>query len=390
MGKTCYPDPFSRRQQLQSRLDGGEEIDGSKRQLLEVTPPEPQGHVVRERILADAELRSCRNIYRQVPLTGCQQSMLPRYRLPQSFGRIEVPDDHGLWGDDSGAPDPVASAAAFSDASAPWIEADDGSICSFRLPNGAEASDEDLQRDSEQWGRAFARDVRSCISQNHDHDCTDTCVKYAAKGPVSNGDKAKTWNVPPCRFQFFVVLVFAFLEGAREVVRNVLRRGKALVTCAYIACTNERNEYGSFVPERHHPLRSSTSDVHQAIFRCNGDVQFKDRCVPEADVTSESAAVTDSSEGLFFGCRGLSHMQRAVLHYYAVALKASSVADFYMTKYQSKAQQVLSAAMASTRSWRQKWLLLQIRRDRFPNWPEQNSAAWSSAQTRVTGSLHAS
>ena len=28
-----------------------------------------------------------------------------------------------------------------------------------------------------------------------------------------------------------------------------------------------------------------------------------------------------------------------------VALKASSVADFYMTKYQSKAQQVLSSAM---------------------------------------------
>ena len=35
----------------------------------------------------------------------------------------------------------------------------------------------------------------------------------------------------------------------------------------------------------------------------------------------------------------------AVLQCYATALKASSVADFYMTNYQSKAQQALSAAM---------------------------------------------
>ena len=31
------------------------------------------------------------------------------------------------------------------------------------------------------WAKAFARDSRSCMIQNHDHDCTDTCVKYAAK-----------------------------------------------------------------------------------------------------------------------------------------------------------------------------------------------------------------
>ena len=34
-----------------------------------------------------------------------------------------------------------------------------------------------------------------------------------------------------------------------------------------------------------------------------------------------------------------------MVHCYNVALKASSVADYYMTKYQSKAQQALSAAM---------------------------------------------
>ena len=70
VGETVLPEPFSKTQQLHSRLDGGEEIDGSKRALLEVTAPEPQGHVVRERILAEAELRANRNFYREVPLTG--------------------------------------------------------------------------------------------------------------------------------------------------------------------------------------------------------------------------------------------------------------------------------------------------------------------------------
>ena len=97
LGEEVLPEPFYKKQQLQSRLDGGEEIDGTRRTSLEVTPPEPQGHVVRERTLAEAELRAPRNFYREVPLTGCQQSLLPTYRLPQAFGRIEVPDDYGLW-----------------------------------------------------------------------------------------------------------------------------------------------------------------------------------------------------------------------------------------------------------------------------------------------------
>ena len=131
----------------------------------------------------------------------------------------------------------------------------------------------------------------------------------------------------------------------------MLRRGKAIVSRPYIASTNERNEYGSFVPQREHPFRSSSSDVHQVVFRCNGDVQFKDRCVPAEAVTNSSGvAELDASQsidgaGLFFGSRALFPLQRTVLKCYEVALKASSVADYYMTKYQSKAQQVLSAAM---------------------------------------------
>ena len=107
-------------------------------------------------------------------------------------------------------------------------------------------------------------------------------------GNEENQGKAASWIVPPCRFQFFVILVFIVIEGTKEVVRRVLRRGKALVEKAYIAWTNERNEHGGFVPERTHPFRSSSSDMHQSIFRSNGDAQFKDRVVPERDLDPDA------------------------------------------------------------------------------------------------------
>ena len=180
-----------------------------------------------------------------------------------------------------------------------------------------------MEQDGRRWARAFARDSRSCRIQNHDHDCSDTCVKYAAKQGKSTGvsehsggeaakTKASSWTVPPCRFFFYVILVFTVLEGARETVRRVLRRGKALVREAYIAASNEHNEHGSFVPERRQPFRSSSSDVHQVVFRCNGDVQFKDRAVPAEAMTdgggaSELAASDPSGRGgLFFSDRALS------------------------------------------------------------------------------------
>ena len=131
---------------------------------------------------------------------------------------------------------------------------------------------------------------------------------------------------------FYAILSFVVQEGPREIVRRVLRRGKALVCQAYIAMSNDRNELGSFVPERRHPFRSSSSDVHQVVFRCNGDVQIKDRTVPE-DVISESGtaepAISEQKGrgGLLFGSRSFSSLQKAVVHCYEVALKASSVAD---------------------------------------------------------------
>ena len=87
-------------------------------------------------------------------------------------------------------------------------------------------------------------------------------------------------------------------------------------------------------PRGGNPLGVSSSDVHQVVFRCNGDVQFKDRVVP-SDVVPDGggAAEPATSEpvargGLFFGSRSLPSLKKAVLTCYEVALKASSVADF--------------------------------------------------------------
>ena len=95
--------------------------------------------------------------------------------------------------------------------------------------------------------------------------------------------------------------------------------------------------------------------MHQVVFRSNGDVQFKDRGVP-AEALNECGGASEPAGGAaepadrnstrsFFGLRMLSPLKKTVLRCYEVALKASSAADYYMTKYQSKAQRVLSTAM---------------------------------------------
>ena len=89
LGVHVLPEVFSKKQQ-QSRLDGGMEVDGkTKRELLGITPEEPQGHVVRERELAEVEQHSSRNPYRCVPLTGCYQSMSPCYRSSAAVASLD-------------------------------------------------------------------------------------------------------------------------------------------------------------------------------------------------------------------------------------------------------------------------------------------------------------
>ena len=77
------PEPFTARHQRQSRMDGGEEEDGSRRDAVALGPPVVQPHIERERDRASAENRLPElgpAAFRNLPLTGAFQSTLPSYR----------------------------------------------------------------------------------------------------------------------------------------------------------------------------------------------------------------------------------------------------------------------------------------------------------------------
>ena len=117
----------------------------------------------------------------------------------------------------------------------------------------------------------------------------------------------------------------------------VLRRGKALVQQPFLAATNDANEYGRAHPYRGQPFRSSSTDVGQAACRCNFDMQYHVRAVPddprEASEASGGAAehsVDSSSPPLFFAWRSLSRQAKQVLLSLAAAMRAAHVADSYI------------------------------------------------------------
>ena len=91
LGIELRAEPFTARQQRQSRMDGGEEEDGTQRDLVELAPPVEEPHMERERLLAAAQCRLPRlgsAAYREVPLTGAFQSTFPAYRQATHFGQL--------------------------------------------------------------------------------------------------------------------------------------------------------------------------------------------------------------------------------------------------------------------------------------------------------------
>ena len=96
MGQMVRPEKFTRKQRIQSRLDGGEEIDGSRRAHLPVTEEEDLGHIAREKLRASAQREVPRNSYKEVELTGCHLSLLPHYRQRHCFQRFTPLDEFGM------------------------------------------------------------------------------------------------------------------------------------------------------------------------------------------------------------------------------------------------------------------------------------------------------
>ena len=113
--------------------------------------------------------------------------MIPTYRLARSFGAIAPLSDTGLSlegagehdadGPDGAADHGAASASGLFEATRPFLLGPDGEVIGVAMPDGAEATEEQLAEDANAWSANFARDARGCHAENHDHDCTQTCVK---------------------------------------------------------------------------------------------------------------------------------------------------------------------------------------------------------------------
>ena len=357
LGVALRPEPFTNLQQKRSRYDGQvEEADDNAplRPLIPVTGGESNGHLKHEEARAVAEQRPMRHPYKQLPLTGATQSLMPMYRLSTSFGRIEIPDEFGYYPD-------AATGRTEVDASMITCNKEfevqrNGEVTGFCLPNGEPASAQELQADCDAWATSFARDQRGSFIQNHDHDCTATCVKHEKKQraatelPQRCGQKISGPGVPKCRFRFFR---YVGIKVA-DVIKYVIRRGKKLVERAFVATGNEENEFGKAVVVRGTPFRSSSSDVLQATIRCNADYQYQKRAVPDIIATEQEPNApartdtgTEAPEGpmrrLLVGCGGgdASNQNQVVLAMLATAMRAANIVDFYITKYLSKPQQAL-------------------------------------------------
>ena len=266
MGIDDLPDePFTEKQQRQSKMDGGKEDDGTTvRELARLQPPVEQEHVARERRAAAAGNRNQLKgtaAFREMPLTCAHQSSFPAYRLRGSFAQLIAAD--------AGAPQPGA----------PRISAGEDTLCqtnetgevvAFLLPDGTEATEDDLEADAKLWARHFGTHVRNGMCFNHEHTCQETCVKNAKQKLEALQDLNKKKSVPTCRFWFFRILSLPKLRNGAWKWLRVRRRGKPLVSEPYIEASADRNEQYRCKVKRRQPFRGASSDVAQAPFESHG------------------------------------------------------------------------------------------------------------------------
>ena len=136
-------------------------------------------------------------------------------------------------------------------------------------------------------------------------------------------------------------VVLKIVDGVKEVVRRIRRRGKELIRTAYVAGTNEHNEYGLVQVVREHPFRSASSDVGQAACRCNLDFRIMARGIPEASADRAVLRIDDQRLGAAFRGVPLRRLDEPSLRRMVRSVVALHVAahncDFYITKYAAKA-----------------------------------------------------
>ena len=147
-----------------------------------------------------------RHAYKQLPLTGAIRSMMPTFRRSDSFGRIEIPDAFGYY-PEAATEHAEKKAATEHSENRGWLPYGQeyivdphGEVTGFRMPNMEPASAEKIKHDCDVWKTSFARDQRASFIQNHDHDCTATCIKYQKRNMQQSflGELAKRLLGPAC------------------------------------------------------------------------------------------------------------------------------------------------------------------------------------------------
>ena len=171
------PEPFTVRQQRQSRMDGGEGEDGSQRDAVALGPPVEQPHIEQERARAAAENRMPvlgPAAFRSLPLTGAFQSTFPSYRQRSSCGRLGGTPQRGHPAGHLDTAAPRSNAKLFT-------VGEDGVVEEVLKPDGSAATVVDKEADAQAWAAAFSHDFFCNQCTNHEHSCTVTCVKYVKK-----------------------------------------------------------------------------------------------------------------------------------------------------------------------------------------------------------------
>ena len=135
--------------------------------------------------------------YRVLRLTGAFQSTFPAYRQRASFSLLG--DASQLTAEEESQRGDAARAVKRRRISELFGVGEDGSVEEVFKADGVSASQTDLAEDAALWAAHFANDAFNNHVANHEHDCTETCVKYAKK-KVEAKLQLRSHKVPSCRF----------------------------------------------------------------------------------------------------------------------------------------------------------------------------------------------
>lgn len=146
---------------------------------------------------------------------------------------------------------------------------------------GNVATPADFERDAQNFEKNWARDVRFLHHHCHNHECSFTCVKNQKnKSKEQQGNQIKSHRAPPCRFDFFHIVI---LKIHIDRLTKIRRRGKEIVNQPHILSTTARNQFGVVALERPQPFRSASSDIGLVTMRCNNDFKFMPRGFPDTE-----------------------------------------------------------------------------------------------------------